>query len=188
MSAQAIFAVSRGLEAASGINSAFQEQAYAQLQEGLIQKQMDEINTRTNMQIAQINKEAEKFTAKQEVGFISGGVELTGTPMNVISDSLNDAAQAAYIRRREADYDLMGLAMDKSQYHRMASNETLILKAATATIGATAGYAADKAMYGKGAGKTRSANGIGDTTPGNGLKDAFGGDTQESLDYMKMKD
>lgn len=185
MSAGAIFAVSRGLEVASGINSAFQEQAYASIQEGLISRQMDEINTRTNMQIAQINQQAEKVSATQQAAFISGGVQVTGSAMDVISDTLNDAAQSAYIRRREADYDLMGLAMNKQQYHSMASNETLLLKSAAATLGGAAGFAKDMAMYSKGSGKTR-AGGIGDTTPGNGQLDALGGDTQYSLDYMKM--
>lgn len=151
MNSQQYSAAARGLEFAGAMYGAYQDQAYAAIQAGNMQRQMEEIEARTKMELVQINLQSEKVVANQQAAFISGGVELSGSAMSVVSDTLNDAAQAAYIRRREADYDLGSLAIEKAQYKSAASSETLMLKIAAAGVGTVANHYKDKYNYNRGA-------------------------------------
>jgi hypothetical protein len=171
------------MELASGLGSAVSQQAYAEFQSGMMERQMAEINARTGMQIASVNASAEKVVAVQEAAFANAGVKLSGSAMSVVSDTMNDAAQAAYIRRREADYALMSTSIEKSQYDFMAKNEQMYLKMAGAGLGAAAGYGKDMYGYNKahtGSGSSnRGAVGLGE--------DRAGGTTQASRDYLAQK-
>jgi hypothetical protein len=165
---------------AIGWYEAFQSQAQAQLQSGALQYQMDEIESRTKQQIQNIYKYSDKVTSNQEAAFQSAGVEMSGSAMSVVSDTLNNAAEAAYIRQRESDYDLLSVGMEKYKYDQMASNETLLLNLATTTIGGAKGFASDYADSQKAHTKNRGA--------ATGLsEDAAGGTTSYSRDYLSMK-
>lgn len=144
-----LFAVQRGMQAGAGIGDAFKQQAYAALKSDMMQRQMDEIETRTKMQIENIYKQAEKVQSHQVAAFISGGVTLSGSAMSVVSDTMADAAQAAYIRQRESDYDVSSLMIEKSQYDAAASSETLMLNIAASSIGAYASFKGDEYRYGR---------------------------------------
>lgn len=137
----AMMGAKAGFETAVAFNQAFQSQAQAQLQSGALQRQMEEIDLRTKMQIRNIYKQSEKVQSAQTAAFTAGGVELSGSAMSVVSDTINDAAEAAYIRQRESDYDLMVIGMQKHGYDKMASNETLMLNLASATIGGVTSFA-----------------------------------------------
>ena len=143
----AALAAAAGLQLAAGINTAFQEQAFAQLQSFNIKRQMDEIEDRTNIEIGKINQKAEKVVASQTAAYISSGVELSGSAMSIVSDTLSDAAQETFMRQRETDYTLMSMGMEKHQMDKMGSNEAMLMKIGTSAIGAGTSYAGAK--YGK---------------------------------------
>jgi hypothetical protein len=145
--AMAIFAAQRGLETGLQMKSAFDAQATAAIQASMLEMQMQEIESRTQMQIQNIYKQGEKVVSEQQAAFIKGGVELSGSAMSVISDTLNDAATAAYIRQRESDYELIGIAGQKGYYEQMASNENLWLNLTAAGINGVAGVAGDMYKY-----------------------------------------
>jgi hypothetical protein len=160
-SSVALLAASHGIDTALKIKNAFDEQVQAKFLSLGLEKQMQEIEARTQMQIQNIYKQSDKIVAQQEAAFISGGVELSGSAMSVISDTINNAAEASYIRQREADYELLGIAMKKSQYDSMASNETLLFSLAAAGIGGTAGVATDMYKLNRSSTRDRGASGIG---------------------------
>src|SRR5688500_6321141 len=135
ITAMQMFAARRGLETGLAMNDAFQQQAQAELNSQALEIQMQEIETRTKMQIQNIYQQSEKVQSHQVAAFISGGVELSGSAMTVISDTIHAAAEAAYVRQRVSDYDRMGIAMEQHKFEQMASNETLYLNLAAATIG-----------------------------------------------------
>lgn len=176
MSAQGLFAASAAIEFTSSVNAAYKEQAYAQFQSSQMQRQMDEIEGRSKLELRKMGEHAEKVVAGQEVSFIKAGVELSGSAMSVISDTLNDAAQAAYIKQRETDYDLGSSAMEKKSYDLAASDSNLYLKIAAAGLGTAASFGKNMYGYNKGGG----AKGL---TGANG-KDAYGGTTSYSRDYI----
>lgn len=172
-----IAGISSGLQLASGVNQAFQEQAYAQLQSGMMQRQMEELEYRNKVNLRQIAEKAEKVTAAQTGAYVMAGVEISGSAMDVISDTMNDAAQAQYMRMREHEYTMSNLAMDKYNMDARGSNQALFLKIASAGLGAGANFAQAYALSEKGSGK-KTASGLG--------QDSFGGTTQYSRDYMSM--
>lgn len=147
--AMAIFAAQRGLETGLAMKSAFDSQAQAEMQSANFEYQMSEIRSRTDTQIANIYQQGEKVAAEQTASFIKGGVELSGSAMSVISDTLNNAAKAAYIRQRETDYELIGIAGQKGYYDQMASNESLWLNLTAVGLNGVASYAGDKYAYNK---------------------------------------
>lgn len=175
--AMAMFAAQRGAETAIKWNEAFQAQAQAQLQSGALQMQMEEIQLRTDMQIRNIYKTSEKVQSAQTAAFTAGGVEISGSAMSVISDTINNAAEAAYIRQREANYDLLSTGMEKYKYDQMGSNETLMLKLATATIGGAKDFASDM--------KGRKLKGIGEDSADTAMEeDSLGDEDAIDLDYF----
>jgi hypothetical protein len=165
MSALALFAAQRGIQTGFAIKEAFDAQAQAEMQSASIERQMVEIEERTKMQIQNIWQGSEKVEANQKAAFIAGGVELTGSAMSVISDTLNNAARAAYIRQRESDYDLMSLSMEQTQYDKMASNETLWLNIAAAGLGGASGFMSDVYANNRRSTRDAGATGIGGGGP-----------------------
>lgn len=181
-----MFAAQRGVETAVKFNEVFRQQAQAQLQSGQLARQMEEIESRTKMQLQNIYQASEKVQSAQISAFVSGGVELSGSAMSVISDTINDAAEAAYIRQRESDYDRMSIGIEKFAYDDMASNETMMLGLAAATLGGAASFGGDMARQGKGSkgGDTGSSSySLGDIYD---TKDRAGGTTGYSRAYLEM--
>lgn len=182
----AMMAAKSGMGAALAMNDAFRQQAAAALQSGALQIQMDEIQARTKMQIQNIYKTSEKVQSAQTAAFVAGGVEISGSALSVISDTINDAAQAAYIRQRESDYDTMSIGMEKYAQDQAASNETMLLKVGAGLIGAGAEYAGAVKDHNKvngGINRSSGGYGLGDTYA---QQDAFGGTTGYSKAYMEM--
>lgn len=178
MSAMQLFAAQKGIETGLAMKGAFDAQATARAQAASMERQMQEIEARTRMQIQSIHQQSEKVVATQQAAFISGGVKLTGSAMSVISDTLNDAAQATYIRQRETDYDLIGLSMEKASFDKMASDETLLLGLTAAGIQGAAGLALAKYQYGRKSTRdtgTTSIGGGGPATSSNGGAGSYAG-------------
>lgn len=182
MSALALFAAQKGIQTGFAMKDAFDSQAQAEMSSAAIERQMTEIQERTKMQIQNIWQSAAKVEGGQKAAFISGGVELTGSAMSVVSDTLNNAAMSAYIRQRETDYEMMSLDMKQEQFDKMASNETLLLNLSAAALGGAGGFMQD--MYSNNRKSTRDAGtqGIGDSGT-----DAFGGTTSYSTSYINSK-
>lgn len=149
-----------------GIKGAFDARAAAEIASMQIQMQKDEIAARTKMQIGQIHRQAEKVVASQEASFISGGVTLSGSAMSVISDTINDAAMATYIRQRESDYELMGLSMQQSEYDSAASDKALWMNIGTSVLGGAAGMASSYAQHSRANTQNRGATGLFDGSKG----------------------
>lgn len=173
-----------GIDLGLKMGEAFQQQYAAQAASFNLQRQMDEIDWRTDAAIQDIYKTSEKVQSNQVAAFIKGGVEISGSALSVLSDTISDAASAAYIRQRESDYDKLGLAISKAGYDRMASNEALLLNMGSTAIGgiskaATAKYGNNKADV-----RNRGAAGLGET---NLPVDRAGGTTGYSRDYLASK-
>lgn len=161
--AMALFAAQRGIETSLAVKGAMDAQVIAKYQSAAIENQMNEIENRTKIQIQQIHQQSDKVVASQQEAFISGGVRLSGSAMSVISDTLNNAAQSAYIRQRETSYELIGSAMEKANYDKMASNETLMLNIGGSMLLGAASLGGDKYKYEQA--KTRNVgttNGLGE--------------------------
>ncbi len=183
VSSKALYGGVAGIEMAMSLNSAFQEQAYAQLQSDMMQRQMDEIESRTQIEIYNINKSSEKVVANQQAAFIMGGVELSGSAMNVISDTMNDAAEAAYIRQRETDYEMVSSTMEKTAFDRAASTEAFTLKMLAAGLGSATGYAKNMAAHNKGAGPKKAKSMFTDTVDDFKATDSNGGRGISAMNY-----
>ena len=149
-SALAIFAASRGMEAGQGISEAYKQKLFAKLQADAIKNQINEIDKRASIEIGQIFEQGGRVAAEQKAAYIKGGVELEGSAMDVISDTLSDAAEAAYIRRREADYEIVGLEMQRGSLKEAASDMNFYLSSLSSIMGAGAGFAGDMHSYNKG--------------------------------------
>lgn len=144
-----LFGISRGIQTGSGIGDAFRQQAAAGLKADALQTQMDEIAVRTKMQSAKIAQKAERAVAEQTASFVSAGVEISGSAMSVLADTVSNAAEAAYIRQREAAYDMEVMAAEKGALDKAASNTTLLLNATAAGISGAGGYLRDEYQYGR---------------------------------------
>lgn len=145
--ALALFAIQRGIQTGSDAGSAFKQQMFAQLQAESIGNQMQEIEQRSRMAIANTWQKAEQVEAKQIAAIVSGGVELSGSSMANLSNTLNQAAQEAFIKRRETDYNKMILGIEQSQYEEMGSIENLLLNVGASAVSGYAGYQTDKQKY-----------------------------------------
>jgi hypothetical protein len=150
-SSLAIFALSRGLQAGQGLGEAYKQQVFAKLQSQAVENQMIEIDKRARTEIGQIYSKADRVVAEQQAAFIKGGVKLEGSAMDVISDTMADAAEAAYVRRREADYELEGLSMQKGSLDFKASDQNLFFNQVSSLMSAGAGFATDYFSWNRGA-------------------------------------
>lgn len=160
-STMALFAASRGLQTGAAMGEAFAHQTFAKLKSDAIDMRMREISARADSEIKNIYAQGEKVVAEQTAAFTKGGVEISGSAMTAISDTLANAAEAAYVRRREADYELIGLAMERAQMDYMASNEALLMNLTSAGLQGAMGYQTDKFKYGRSSLRDRGASGIG---------------------------
>lgn len=160
-STMAMFAASRGMQTGAAMGEAFARQAYAELKSEVIDTRMSEISSRADAEIRNIYAQGEKVVSEQVSAFTKGGVEISGSAMTVISETLANAAEAAYIRRREADYELMGLGMEQAQMDQMASNEALLMNLASAGMQGASGYQMDKFAYNRSSIRNRGATGLG---------------------------
>lgn len=143
MSALALMGIQRGMQAGQGIGDAFRAQAAAEIQAMNLERQIAEIEGRNKLALQEIYKQGDEVAAEQIGAFISGGVELTGSAMSVVSDTLNNAAKSAFMRQREVDYTLGSLEMEKKQFERAASTTNLLLNMGTAVMGAGTNFAGD---------------------------------------------
>jgi hypothetical protein len=137
----------RGMEAGQNIGEAYRQHAFAAAKQDELTRKMDEIESRTKMNIQDIAAKRERVQSEQVAAFVSAGVELTGSPMSVVSDTLNEAAQAAFIMQREADYDMISAAKEQAQIKEAGSRMNLMLNIAAATVGGYANYKADTYKY-----------------------------------------
>jgi len=149
-SSLAIFAAARGMQAGKEIGAAYKQKVFGELQADALKNQMAEIDSRASIQIGQIFAQGEQVVAEQTGAYIKSGVELSGSAMDVLSDTMADAAEAAYIRRREADYQITGLSMQEASLREASSDLNFFLNSASAAGGAYASYQGDKYNYNRG--------------------------------------
>ena len=152
----------RSAQAGMAIGDAYKNKVNAQMQSAAIQSQMEEIDLRADMAVKDIENQGKKVVAAQEGAFIKAGVKLEGSAMEVVSDTLADAAEAAMIARRQADYDQIGLARQKASLDSQSSDINFILNSAAGAGGAYASYLGDKrASYaGSKSNNTRNVKGV----------------------------
>lgn len=166
MSALALMGIQRGMQAGQGIGDAFRAQAAAEIQAMNLDRQIAEIEGRNKLALQEIYKKGDEVVAEQTAAFISGGVDMTGSAMSVVSDTLNNAAKSAFMRQREVDYTLGSLEMQKRQFERDASTTNLLLRMGTSVLGAGSGmasdYYAEKRASLRDRGASAPASGIGD--------------------------
>jgi len=146
-SSLAIFAAARGMEAGQGIGQAYKTKLFSALQAEAMKNQIHEIDQRASIEVGQIYEKGRRVASEQIAAFIKGGVEIEGSAMDTLSDTLSDAAEAAYIRRREADYQIVGLEMQRAALKEASSDMNFFLNSLSAVGGAYAGYKADEFTY-----------------------------------------
>lgn len=86
-----------------------------------IEKRQSEINSRADITIANLLEQGEQVADKQEAAFIKAGVKIEGSALSVMSETLENANQAAMIRRREADFELGQMEVEKALARTKAS-------------------------------------------------------------------
>lgn len=151
----------RGFEAAVGLYSIQKESMLADSQAGLIDLQMQEMRANHSMNLDSIRERGDKVVSDQVATFISAGVEMEGSPMSVVSDTMNDAAKEAYILQREHGARMENAARDQAFYKAQGSVESMLLKSAALSFGTYAGMKSDEYKYNKSNTKNRAAAGIG---------------------------
>lgn len=145
--ALAVFGIARGLEAAQGVTEAYQQKVFSELNAAILGDQMQSIEDDITTSLRHVKEKSKRVVSEQEMAFVKGGVELEGTAMDVIGDTVANAAEAAYLRRRQADYQLTQIAGEKAALEEASSDMNFLLNAATAVGGAYAGYLGDMASY-----------------------------------------
>lgn len=133
----------RAIENGIGIYEAFNKQLQAQLESNNIQTAINEIEARTNIQVGNIHTQADKVLASQQAAYTKAGVTVSGSAMSVMSDTLNDAAEAIRVKQMEAGYELLGLAMKKGILDRKASSGALMSDILKTSIKSAVGLAGD---------------------------------------------
>lgn len=148
MAALAIFAAASAakfagslLDIQEGINSSIQ-------QEGMINRQMQEIRMRSEIESQQILNRGEKIAAEQKGAFIKGGVKLEGTALDVANDTMADAAEAMHMRLMEANYELLNLALQKGALRAGRTKGAIGLQVGKAFLNAAASFGQNAAMAG----------------------------------------
>jgi len=142
--AMALFAVQRGMQAGQGIGEAYKQQIFAELNSKALGTQMTEITDRADMRVKQTMKAGERVAAEQEAAFIKGGVDISGSAMETLANTMSEAAEAAYIQKREAGYDLIGIAGNKARLDALATDMNFFLNAGASVGTAFAGYKMDE--------------------------------------------
>ena len=153
-SSLAMMGYMRGAQAGMAIGDAYKAKINAQLQSAAIEMQMHEIETRSNIAVEEITKQGEKVVASQTAAYKKAGVTMEGSAMEVVSDTLADAAEAAMIAKRQADYDQIGLAMNRAAMDEAGSDMNFFLNSAAGVGSAYAGFQGD--TYRSNRGSTRN--------------------------------
>lgn len=174
-SSLAMFAAARSMQAGQGIGQAYKTKLFSALQAEAVKNQAREIDKRASVEIGQIFSAGERVASEQTAAFIKGGVKIEGTAMDVLSDTMSDAAEAAYIRRREADYEIIGLEMQRASLKEASSDMNFFLNSLSAAGGAYMGYQTDLASYERASLRNRGTSGTG---TGNYAVNYTGGNAQ----------
>ena len=161
--ALAIFRAAAAAKGGAGVAAAYQSKLFAELNARAVGAQMEEINERTELAIRDIQEKGKRVVSEQEMAFVKGGVKLEGSAMDVISETLANVAEASYIRRREADYQLIGLAGQRAGLKEAGSDLNFLLNVAAVGGEAYAGYQMSKARL-KIKGTKERALGLGSNT------------------------
>lgn len=157
----ALMGASRLMQVGSGIAKAYQQKIFAQLQADAIGNAISEIENRASIDSRNRFERGDVVAAEQMSAYTSGGVELEGSAMDVISDTLSDAAESAFIRQKEATYEMVRLSGDKALLEEQASRTNFILNSLAAGLGGAGGFAGDYASYRRGGtGDVKSADGL----------------------------
>lgn len=135
------------MQAGKGVADAYKQRLFSRLQEDAITNQMSEITTQTNNTVTQIQAQGKKVISAQEQAYLKGGVELEGSAMDVISETMSDVAEASYARQREAGFQLEGAAMDRAKAKQAGSDLNFLLNSAAAVGNAYASYQGGKSKY-----------------------------------------
>ena len=150
----------RGMQAGMALGDAYKSKTNAEMQSSAIEMQMQEIDARADVTVENIQRRGERVVAEQKAAYQKSGFALEGSAMEVVADTLENASEAAMLARRQADYDMMGLAMQQAAFDEQASDINFILNSAAGLGSAYAGYQTDQYNYNRGSMRNRSAGGI----------------------------
>jgi hypothetical protein len=109
--------------------------ANANLQKESIARRQEETSDRADISITNIAKTGEKTKAAQAGAFLKSGVKLEGSALDVMSETVQQATEAAMVRQREADLEVANMeAMKKVKEvtAKYAPFETILGVASTA--------------------------------------------------------
>ena len=79
-----------------------------------IQKRQNEIDSRADISIANLLKQGDKVESQQATAFIKSGVKLEGSALNVMSETIEQANEAARLKRRQADFEISQMEVQKA--------------------------------------------------------------------------
>ena len=159
-SSLAMMGMMRGAQAGMAVGDAYKAKLNAEMQSAAIGMQMEEISDRAEISSRNIIKQGERVQAEQQGAYIKAGVALEGSAMEVVSDTVAEAAESAMLTRRQADYDMMGLAMQQASLDEKSSDLNLLLNSTAGVGSAYAGYQTDKYNHYKGTTSNSSTKGI----------------------------
>ena len=146
------------MQAGKGVGDAYKLKLFSQLKADAVANQMSQISIATDQQVRQISAQGKKVVSAQEQAFLKGGVELEGSAMDVIAETVADVAEASYIRQMESGFQLENLAMEKSRLDSEGSDINFLLNSAASVTNAYASYQGDLNNYNRAT--TRGARGI----------------------------
>lgn len=96
------------------IAEGYSKWAQNSMQAQALEKRQNEIDSRANISIANLLKQGEQVEAAQATSFVKSGVKLEGSALNVMSETLEQASEAARIKRREADFEITQLKVEEA--------------------------------------------------------------------------
>lgn len=99
-----------GAEIAEGYN----KWANASLKSESIEARQQEISSRADATISLLAQESKAVQAVQETAFAKAGVKLEGSAIDVVAETAVKAMEAAKARRREADFQVASMEVEKA--------------------------------------------------------------------------
>lgn len=96
------------------IAEGYSQWAQNSLQAASIEKRQNEISRRADVSIANLFNQGEQIASKQASAFIKSGVKLEGSALSVMSETMEQATEAARIRRMEADFEIGQMEVEKA--------------------------------------------------------------------------
>lgn len=88
------------------LSEGYSKWANLNLKTSAIKARQEEVQNRAEISVANIAKQGEKVSAAQAGAFVKSGVKLEGSALDVMTETVLQATEAAQVRQREADYEI----------------------------------------------------------------------------------